>query len=157
MPALDWAFWMNDENMAKASSDMMKAYFQNVRKILADQAGKVGKYEWGQEVAPGITAIDAHGHTPGHTAFAVASGSARVLIQSDVTNIPELFLRHPDWHVVFDVDPLAAAQTRHKIYDMAAAERMTVVGFHFQFPSIGHVEKEGTGYRLVPTAWNPVI
>ena len=157
VPALDWAFWMNDENMAKASSDMMKAYFQNVRKILADQAGKVSKYEWGQEVAPGITAIDAHGHTPGHTAFAVASGSARVLIQSDVTNIPELFLRHPDWHVVFDVDPLAAAQTRHKIYDMAAAERMTVVGFHFQFPSIGHVEKEGTGYRLVPSAWNPVI
>jgi glyoxylase-like metal-dependent hydrolase (beta-lactamase superfamily II) len=157
VPALDWAFWMNDENMAKASSDMMKAYFQNVRKILADQAGKVSKYEWGQEVAPGMTAIDAHGHTPGHTAFAVASGSARLLIQSDVTNIPELFLRHPDWHVVFDVDPLAAAQTRHKIYDMAAAERMTVVGFHFQFPSIGHVEKDGAGYRLVPTAWNPVI
>jgi len=157
VPAVDWAFWMSDENMAKASSDMMKAYFQNVRKILADQAGKVSKYEWGQEVAPGMTAIDAHGHTPGHTAFAVASGSARVLIQSDVTNIPELFLRHPDWHVVFDVDPLTAAQTRHKIYDMAAAERMTVVGFHFQFPSIGHVEKEGAGYRLVPSAWNPVI
>jgi glyoxylase-like metal-dependent hydrolase (beta-lactamase superfamily II) len=157
VPALDWAFWMNDENMAKASSDMMKAYFQNVRKILADQAGKVSKYEWGREVAPGITAIDAHGHTPGHTAFAVASGSARVLIQSDVTNIPELFLRHPDWHVAFDIDPVVAAQTRHKIYDMAAAERMTVVGFHFQFPSIGHVEKEGTGYRLVPSAWNPVI
>ena len=157
VPALDWAFWMNDENMAKASSDMMKAYFQNVRKILADQAGKVSKYEWDREVAPGITAIDAHGHTPGHTAFAVASGSARVLIQSDVTNIPELFLRHPDWHVAFDIDPLVAAQTRHKIYDMAAAERMTVVGFHFQFPSIGHVEKDGAGYRLVPTAWNPVI
>jgi glyoxylase-like metal-dependent hydrolase (beta-lactamase superfamily II) len=157
VPALDWAFWMNDENMAKASSDMMKAYFQNVRKILADQAGKVSKYEWDREVAPGITAIDAHGHTPGHTAFAVASGSARVLIQSDVTNIPELFLRHPDWHVAFDIDPVVAAQTRHKIYDMAAAERMTVVGFHFQFPSIGHVEKEGTGYRLVPSAWNPVI
>jgi glyoxylase-like metal-dependent hydrolase (beta-lactamase superfamily II) len=157
VPALDWAFWMNDENMGKASSDMMKAYFQNTRKILADQAGKVTKYEWGQEVAPGITAIDAHGHTPGHTAFAVASGSARVLIQSDVTNIPELFLRHPDWHVAFDIDPVVAAQTRHKIYDMAAAERMTVVGFHFQFPSVGHVEKDGAGYRLVPVAWNPVI
>jgi glyoxylase-like metal-dependent hydrolase (beta-lactamase superfamily II) len=157
VPAVDWAFWMSDENAAKASSDMMKAYFQTVRKVLADQAGNVTKYEWGKEVAPGITAIDAHGHTPGHTAFAVASGSARVLIQSDVTNIPELFLRHPDWHVAFDVDPIVAAQTRHKIYDMASAERMTVVGFHFQFPSIGHVEKDGAGYRLVPTAWNPVI
>src|SRR5262244_3460338 len=58
VPALDWAFWMNDENMSKAPEGMMKGYFQTTRKILADQANKVTKYEWGQEVAPGITAID---------------------------------------------------------------------------------------------------
>ena len=157
VPALDWAFWMSDDNMSKAPEGMMKGYFNNTRKILSDLSDKVTKYEWGKEVAPGITAIDARGHTPGHSAFAVASGSARILVQSDVTNIPELFLRNPDWHVVFDIDPVVAAQTRHKIYDMAAAERMTVVGFHFAFPSIGHVEKDGAGYRLVPVAWNPVI
>ena len=157
-PALDWAFWMSDENAAKADSNpMMKAYFGNTRKILSDIAGKVTKYDWGKEVAPGITALDASGHTPGHTAFAVASGSSKVLIQSDVTNIPEFFLRNPDWHVMFDIDPLKAAATRHKFYDMAAAEKALVVGFHFQFPSMGYVEKAGAGYRLIPTAWNPVI
>ena len=77
---------------------MMKTYFGNTRKILGDIAGKVTKYDWGKEVAPGITAIATPGHTPGHTSFAVASGSSKVLIQSDVTNIPELFLRNPDWH-----------------------------------------------------------
>ena len=50
-----------------------------------------------------------------------------------------------------------AQQTRHKFYDMAAAEKATVVGFHFTFPSIGHIEKDGTGYRLIPSAWNPMI
>ena len=50
-----------------------------------------------------------------------------------------------------------AQQTRHKFYDMAAAEKATVVGFHFTFPSIGHVEKDGAGYRLIPSAWNPTI
>jgi hypothetical protein len=40
---------------------------------------------------------------------------------------------------------------------MAAAEKATVVGFHFAFPSIGHVEKNGNGYRLVPVAFNPVL
>jgi hypothetical protein len=40
---------------------------------------------------------------------------------------------------------------------MASAEKATVVGFHFQFPSIGHVEKDGAGYRLIPAAWNPTI
>jgi hypothetical protein len=40
---------------------------------------------------------------------------------------------------------------------MAAAEKATVVGFHFAFPSIGHVEKDGNGYRLIPVAFNPVL
>ncbi len=157
-PAVDWAFWMSDENQSKAQDNpMMKGYFANTRKILSDIAGKVTRYEWGKEVAPGITALDAHGHTPGHSAFVVASGSGRLLVQSDVTNIPELFLRNPDWHVAFDVDPVQAAQTRHKFYDMAAAEKALIAGFHFSFPSLGHVEKDGTGYRLVPVAWNPII
>ncbi len=156
-PAPDWAFWMSDDNMAKASNDMMKAYFANTRKVLSDIAGKVTRYEWGKEVAPGITALETPGHTPGHTSFAVASGSARMLVQSDVTNIPELFLLNPDWHVAYDVDPDKAAQTRHKFYDMAAAEKALIAGFHFSFPSLGHVEKNGTGYRLVPVRWNPVI
>jgi hypothetical protein len=59
--------------------------------------------------------------------------------------------------VVYDVDPDLAQQTRHKFYDMAAAEKASVVGFHFTFPSIGHVEKDGNGYRLIPVAWNPLI
>jgi glyoxylase-like metal-dependent hydrolase (beta-lactamase superfamily II) len=156
-PAPDWAFWMSDDNMNKATTDMMKGYFGNVRKVLSDIANKVTRYEWGKEVAPGITALDASGHTPGHTAFAVASGSGRVLVQSDVTNIPELFLRNPDWHVAFDIDPDKAVVTRRRFYDMAAAEKALIAGFHFAFPSLGYVEKDGAGYRLVPIAWNAVL
>jgi len=158
VPAKDWDFWMSEENAAKAqSSEMMKNYFANVKKIYAGIESKVTRYDWGKEVAPGITSIAAPGHTPGHTAFAVASGNSKILIQSDVTNIPELFLRNPDWHVVYDVDPDVAQATRHEFYDMASAEKAMVVGFHFTFPSIGHVEKDGTKYRLVPIAWNPLI
>jgi glyoxylase-like metal-dependent hydrolase (beta-lactamase superfamily II) len=158
VPSVDWAFWTSDENTAKAqSNEMMKNYFANVKKTFAGIESKVTKYEWDKEVAPGITSISTPGHTPGHTSFAVASGNSKILIQSDVTNIPELFLRNPDWHVAFDVDGDLAQQTRHKFYDMAAAEKMTVVGFHFTFPSVGHVEKDGAKYRLIPSAWNPTI
>jgi len=157
-PAVDWAFWMSDDNMNKAAANpTMKGYFDNVRRVLSPFANRVTRYEWGKEVAPGITALDTRGHTPGHTSFAVASGNARVLISSDVTNIPELFLKNPDWHVMFDVDPQQAAITRRKFYDMAAAEKALVVGFHFPFPALGRVEKDGTGYRLVPAAWSPVL
>jgi glyoxylase-like metal-dependent hydrolase (beta-lactamase superfamily II) len=158
VPAKEWDFWMSDENAAKAqSNEMMKNYFANVKKIYAGIESRVTRYDWGKEVAPGITAIATPGHTPGHTAFAVASGGSKVLIQSDVTNIPEFFLRNPDWHVAYDTDPVLAQETRHKFYDMAAAEKAMVVGFHFTFPSIGHVEKDGAKYRLVPVAWNPTI
>jgi glyoxylase-like metal-dependent hydrolase (beta-lactamase superfamily II) len=158
VPAKDWEFWMSDENNAKAqSNEAMKSYFANVRKIYTGIESKVTRYDWGKEVAPGITSIAAPGHTPGHTAFAVASGGSKVLIQSDVTNIPELFLRNPDWHVAYDNDPAMAQETRHKFYDMASAEKATVVGFHFPFPAIGHVEKDGNGYRLIPVAFNPVL
>jgi glyoxylase-like metal-dependent hydrolase (beta-lactamase superfamily II) len=158
VPAKEWEFWMSDENAAKAqSNEMMKNYFANVKKIYTGIESKVTKYDWGKEVAPGITSIATPGHTPGHTSFAVASGGSTILIQSDVTNIPEFFLRNPDWHVAYDNDPALAQETRHKFYDMAAAEKALVVGFHFTFPSIGHVEKDGAKYRLVPVAWNPVI
>jgi glyoxylase-like metal-dependent hydrolase (beta-lactamase superfamily II) len=158
VPAKDWEFWTSEDNAAKAqSNEMMKNYFANVKKIYNGLESKVTKYDWGKEVAPGITSVEAPGHTPGHTAFVVASGNSKILIQSDVTNIPEFFLRNPDWHVAYDIDPVQAQTTRHKFYDMAAAEKALVVGFHFTFPSIGHVEKDGTKYRLVPIAWNPVI
>jgi glyoxylase-like metal-dependent hydrolase (beta-lactamase superfamily II) len=158
VPDKDWAFWMSEDNAAKAqSNEMMKNYFANAKKTFAGLENKVTRYEWGKEVAPGITSIAAPGHTPGHTAFMIASGASRILIQSDVTNIPEFFLRNPDWHVAYDTDPEQAQATRHKFYDMASTEMAMVVGFHFSFPSIGHVEKAGSGYRLVPIAWNPTI
>lgn len=157
VPAPEWAFWMSDDNRSKASGDMMQGNFANARKIFAGLADRVTKYEWGKEILPGITALETPGHTPGHTSFGVQSGSGRVLIQSDVTNIPALFLRHPNWHVMYDVEPDLAARTRHKFYDMASAEKAQVAGFHFPFPCLGQVEKDGAGYRLVPTAWSPVL
>jgi glyoxylase-like metal-dependent hydrolase (beta-lactamase superfamily II) len=158
VPAKDWDFWMSEENAAKAQSNpMMKNYFANVKKIYTGIEKNVTKYDWDKEVIPGLTSIGTPGHTPGHTSFALASGSSKILISVDVTNIPEFFLRNPDWHVAYDADPDLAQKTRHKFYDMAAAEKATVVGFHFPFPAVGHVEKDGNGYRLIPVAFNPVL
>jgi glyoxylase-like metal-dependent hydrolase (beta-lactamase superfamily II) len=156
VPAKDWAFWMNDDNMAKAEG-MLKDFFANNRRVFKGIEGKVSHYDYGQELAPGLIALDTSGHTPGHTSFAIAAGGARVLVQSDLTNIPEFFVRHPEWHVVFDIDADKAEATRRKFYDMAIAEKAPVVGSHFPFPAVGRVEKNGAGYRLIPAAWQPVL
>jgi glyoxylase-like metal-dependent hydrolase (beta-lactamase superfamily II) len=124
VPELDWAFWTSEENAAKFESNaMMKGYFANVKRVYTGvPSDRITKYRWGQEVAPGITATDTSGHTPGHTTFIVASGNSRVLITGDVTNFPAFFLRNPGWHVAFDIDPQRAETTRRKFYVMASAE-----------------------------------
>ena len=97
---------------------------------------RVKTYEWGKEVIPGVTAQGTPGHTPGHTSFVIASGSDSVYVQSDVTHVPFLFVRHPDWHVFYDQDAGMAETNRRKVYDMLAADRMRVQGFHYPFPSL---------------------
>lgn len=154
VPAVEWAFWTDESNANRANS-FNREWFPHAKKMLAGLADKVTKYEGGKEIAPGITSIATPGHTPGHMSFMVASGSSHILVQTDVTNIPWMFLRHPEWHSVYDNEPKVAEATRRKVYDMAAAEKTTVVGYHFPFPCVGHVEKSGKDYRLVPVAWDP--
>jgi glyoxylase-like metal-dependent hydrolase (beta-lactamase superfamily II) len=108
-------------------------------------------------VVPGLTAQGTPGHTFGHTSYVLAPGSDAVYVQSDVTHVPFLFVLHPDWHAFYDQDGVMAQDTRHKVYDMLAAEKMRVQGFYYPFPSLAHVDKNGTGYRYIPVPWNPTI
>ena len=73
-------------------------------------------------------------------------------MQGDVTHVPWLFVRNPGWHAIYDQDPAKAEATRRRVYDMLAAEKMMVQGFHYPFPALAHVEKTGTGYREVAGA-----
>jgi len=158
VPAEEHKFWTDDGEMSRAPKGRMEGLFKNNRRVFSGEVLKhLRTYEWDKEVVPGITAVGTPGHTPGHTSHVVASGSSKVFVQADVTHVPYLFARHPGWHAFYDQDGPRAEVTRRKIYDMLAAERMTVQGFHYPFPSLGHIEKDGTGYRVVPAAWNPAI
>jgi len=156
VPAAEWKYFMDDAEMAKQTSDRMKGVFAGLRRVFDALGRKVTQYEAGKEVAPGITSVATYGHTPGHMSFVIAQGNSKVFVQSDVTNNP-LFVRNPGWHLMFDQDPVMAEATRRKTYDMVAAERMMVQGFHYPFPALAYIEKSGNGYREVPVPWNPTI
>jgi len=157
VPATEWAFWMDDGEMSRAPKGRMEDLFKNNRRVFDTFQRKVTPYAWDKEVAPGITAVATIGHTPGHTSYVIASGSAKVYVQSDVTNHPALFAQHPGWHAFFDQDPAKAEETRRKVYDMIVAEKLPIQGFHYPFPGLGHLEKDGSGYRVVPVQWNPAL
>ena len=158
VPAPEHTFWMDDGNMSRAPKGRMEGLFKNNRRVFSGEVMKrLRTYEWDKEVVPGITAMGTPGHSAAHTSHIVASGSSKVFVQADVTHVPYLFARNPGWHAMYDQDPAVAETTRRKVYDMLAAERMMVQGFHYPFPSVAHVEKNGTGYREVPMPWNPVV
>jgi glyoxylase-like metal-dependent hydrolase (beta-lactamase superfamily II) len=158
VPATEHQFWMDDGEMSRASAGRIQTNFKNVRRVMnAEVLKRVKTYEWGKEVIPGVTAHGTPGHTPGHTSFVIASGSDAVYVQSDVTHVPFLFVRHPDWHAFYDQDGGMAEATRRKVYDMLVADKMRVQGFHYPFPSLAYVEKYGSGYREIPVVWNPTI
>ena len=115
----------------------------------------VTTYAWDKEILPGITSLKAEGHTPGHTAYAIVSGTGKLLVMSDVTNNTSIFARHPDWSAVFDQDAAGARATRHRMLDLAATEKMQVSFYHAPFPATGHIVREGDGFALVPTMWDP--
>lgn len=151
----EWAYWMNEANAAKANK-YNQAYFPNPKKVFAGAENKVTKYEWDKEILPGFHSISTPGHTPGHTSFMLTSGSGKLLIQGDVCNNPAMFMNHTDWASIFDVEPELTIKTRRKLYEMASSEKVAVSGFHFSFPSLGHIEKAGNDYRLIPTMWTPL-
>jgi glyoxylase-like metal-dependent hydrolase (beta-lactamase superfamily II) len=158
VPAIEHKFWMDDGEMSRATKPRVVFGFKNARRVMAGEVLKrVRTYEWNKEVISGVTAVGTPGHTPGHTSYVVASGNKAVYVQADVTHAPFLFARHPEWHFMLDVDPIAAEATRRKVYDMLVAERMLVQGFHYPFPAVGHVEKAGSGYREVLVNWSPTI
>ncbi len=155
VPEPEWNFWM-DEAKLNAATGTLKKYFLNARRIFRDIAKEVKPFVPGAEVAPGIGSLPAYGHSPGHCAFTVASGARSMLVLSDSARDPSLFVRHPDWQPSFDMDGTLAVETRRRLLDRAAADKMLVQGYHFPFPACGHIAKSGRGFELVPVQWQPL-
>ena len=152
VPAPEHAFWMDDAKMA-AAPDAMKGAFNNVRRTFAQMpADMLVRFEPGSELAPGVRSVAAFGHTPGHTLFEVSSGGQSFHYVGDLTNVPALFARNPDWAVTFDMDAEAARKVRRETFARIVSANAMVGGFHFPFPAFGRVAAAGNGYAFTPMA-----
>jgi glyoxylase-like metal-dependent hydrolase (beta-lactamase superfamily II) len=156
VPGVEWDFWMDDARMGNAP-EAARPGFAATRRVFTPMAKDVKRFDWGKEVAPGITAIRSDGHTAGHTSFVVSSGGKSLLVIGDASNDPRLFARNPEWHLVFDADKPQAVATRRRLLDMASAEKMQVVFYHAAFPATGFVSKNGNAYDWHPAQFSPVV
>ena len=145
--------WNDDGAMSRAEARAQKLYFQAAREQIAPYSNQSRWFQGDEEVFPGLTALRAHGHTPGHSCYMVESGGESLLIWGDIVHVPEIQTARPDVAIAFDTDMHAAIASRKRIFDMAATDGLLVAGMHLHFPAFSHLVRAGDGYRLMPEPW----
>lgn len=156
VPAAEWAWWSDAGNESR-TPEGQRSNFANSARRFGPYRDRIRQLAEGAEVVPGIRSVPAYGHTPGHTCYHIADGSAEAMFVADTTNRPELTARRPDMHIIFDFDADMAEATRRRIYDRVAADRIRITGYHFPFPANGYMAKEGNGYRFVLADWSSAV
>ena len=154
----DSEFWLS-QKIADAAPKEMQAFFKMARDVAAPYvaSGQWKTFDQGAELVPGIRAVDAHGHTPGHTAYAVESEGKKLLIWGDLVHAHAVQFARPGVSIEFDVDQKQAIATRRAIMKTMAESKSLVAGMHLPFPGIGHVRADGKGvYAWVPVEFSPL-
>jgi glyoxylase-like metal-dependent hydrolase (beta-lactamase superfamily II) len=144
--------WFDDSAMAKADERSRKLYFLAGREQILPYKDRTRLFRQG-EVFPGVTAVPSLGHTPGHTAFLIASGNDQLMIWGDTVHVPEVQTAYPDAGMAFDTDLAAAAASRKRMFDRVSADGILVAGMHLHFPAFSRLARHGDAYALVPENW----
>ncbi len=145
--------WWTQEGLADRVDEPMVPFVVGAQNALGALEPWLETLAAGAEPVPGATMIDTPGHTLGHMSVLVESGDARMLVTGDALNHGYVSFAKPEWEFGFDQDRPMAVETRKRLLARAAEEKLTVVGYHFPFPGVGHVVREGEAYRFVPALW----
>ena len=143
-PELDYWTDLAEKDEANTNAALVKA-------VVAEYGQDVPPpFALGAAIVPGVTSIEAAGHTPGHSAFLVESEGKSLLILGDLIHAAALQFPLPDECASYDMDAPAAIKARKRVLAMAAAKDIPVAGMHIPFPGMGRVKVEGKGFGFTP-------
>lgn len=146
MPEVEYKFW-TDAALVEKVPEANRPHVKRIQSTFPTWKN-IKQYGDGADLVPGVKAIATPGHTIGHMSFLVASGGQQLFIQGDVTGIHQLFVRNPGWVSGFDSDGPKAEATRRAFFDRVIAEKGMIAGYHFGFPNVGTLTKDGNGYAF---------
>ena len=151
MSRAEWDFWTSEPDLRATGMDdhMNELLINCALKNLPPLKPQMELLEAEKEIAPGIQAISAPGHTPGHLALVISSAKEQLLHIADAALHP-IHLEHPSWRNVFDLSEDGAVLTRQRLLDRAAADNVNVLAYHFPFPGLGRVTSTGNAWRWEP-------
>lgn len=156
LPKPEHNYWTDDAAISQMP-ESRRGGFLSAKKVVDIYKSRLQLFEPNlinspdiKTVYPGIKAIAAYGHTPGHTAFLLESGDNKLLIWGDLTHAMAVQMPHPEIAVTYDVDPKTAIQSRSAILEYVSEQKIPVAGMHIPYPGIGVVEKTEQGYKFIP-------
>jgi len=148
----DLEFWTDDKRAGTPAEGSMLA----AKKNLLPNRDRIVFYNDGKDVIPGVQAMLTPGHTIGHTSFVINSGGKSLFLTGDLMH-HVILIEKPQMEVAFDTDPKQGVQTRIKVMDMLAAQRMLTLVYHMPWPGLGHIAKQGDGFRFVAEPMQVVL
>jgi glyoxylase-like metal-dependent hydrolase (beta-lactamase superfamily II) len=113
------------------------------------QAGQGQLVDGRHELNDLITIDPAPGHTPGHYIVRAGSREETALFVGDAIHNP-IQIAEPQLSTSFCTDGELAAQSRVRILEDCAEHGHLLVPTHFEAPYVGHVLRDGQGFRFVP-------
>ena len=151
---LDADYWLKDAN-EEAAPAFLRPMFEGDKASLRPYiaADRFLPFDGGPELVPGIRAIPAPGHTPGHTFYMVESQGQKLLLWGDVVHVAPIQFPDPAVSVEYDTNPNQAEATREKIFSEAAQKGFWIGAAHISFPGLGHVGVRGKEFVWIPAEY----
>jgi len=149
----DADFWLSEAVMNRAPPqvhEFFKGAMNSVNPYVS--AGKLKTFEGETDLVPGIRAIPARGHTPGHTIYRIESKGQTLMLWGDLMHVAAVQFDNPNVTITFDIDSKRAAASRRAAFAEAAKKGWLVGVSHVSFPGLGHLRTApgGKGYTWVP-------
>jgi glyoxylase-like metal-dependent hydrolase (beta-lactamase superfamily II) len=151
---IDADYWLNAAN-EKTAPSFLRPMFEGDKASLAPYIalGRFHTFTGAPELAPGIWAIPAPGHTPGHTFYKVESKGQELLVWGDVVHVAAIQFPDPTVAIEYDSNEQEATETRKAVFAAALKGRFWIAAAHISFPGLGHVGTNGTSYVWVPAPY----
>ncbi|MBN8873604.1 MAG: MBL fold metallo-hydrolase [Rhodospirillales bacterium] len=145
----DFDYWTDDSKIP-SNYPARPHFLAQARNNLLPVRNRTHFYKDNQQILPGITVLSAPGHTVSHSIFMIESDGKQLCYIGDLAHHPVLLLERPRTQFAYDTDPVQSAESRVRMLDMLAANRTPLLAYHFAWPGVGHVAKQGDGFRYFP-------
>ena len=147
----EWRFWTEGEADRVLPAETGAFLVEFARQTLPMVQACLEFVNEDDEPFSGVRCLPTPGHTPGHIAVELSSRGEGLLYLADLVLHP-LHVVHPEWHSVFDADPVLVTQTRRTLFAKAAGVACLVHAFHFPFPGLGRIRATSTGHAWAGAA-----